>query len=197
MPLVFLSHSSRDSHLAQRVAIDLKMSGIDVWFDEWEIKVGHSISQKIQQGLESADFVVVILTRSSIASGWVEKEWQSRIGEEASSRNVVILPVLAEDCQIPLLLHDKHYADLRNNYEAGIRKLIDAVRSHFYAEKSVGAGARIESGRIYNTRTVPHNPELIEMVTAITSGYFGSFIVLIVSLPSGVLSTALLQATSQ
>lgn len=172
MPQVFLSHSSQDMPLARRVGIDLLMSGVDVWLDEWEIKVGHSISQKIQHGLESADFVVVILTRSSVDSGWVEKEWQSRIGEEASNRNVVILPALAEECKIPLLLRDKHYADLGKNYEGEIRKLIDSIRTHFYTDKSVGAGARIESGRIYYNRVVPPMPDLLEMVSAITGGYF-------------------------
>jgi hypothetical protein len=86
--------------LARRVAMDLTMSGIDVWLDEWEIKVGHSISQKIQHGLGSADFVVDILTKASVASGWVEKEWQSRIGEEASSQKVVILPDLFPDSEL-------------------------------------------------------------------------------------------------
>lgn len=50
----FLSHSSKDKTLAHRLATDIKISGIDVWFDEWEIEIGQSISQKVQLGLKEA-----------------------------------------------------------------------------------------------------------------------------------------------
>jgi hypothetical protein len=152
------------------VATDLMMSGIAVWLDEWEIVVGHSISQKIQRGLQAADFVVVILTRNSVASGWVEKEWQSKIGEEASKCRAIILPVLADDCVIAILLQDKNYADLRNSYEKGIKRLIDAIRVHSSNQCAVGAGARIESGRICFSTT--STPILSEMITGITGGLF-------------------------
>ena len=77
MSSVFLSYSSNDKPLAERLALDLSNRGIKVWLDEWEIVVGDSISQKIQEGLRQCQFVAIILTRNSIASGWVEKEWGS------------------------------------------------------------------------------------------------------------------------
>lgn len=58
MPAVFLSHSSRDKKTAKRLATDIMMSNISVWLDEWEIHVGHSITQKISRGLDDVDFVV-------------------------------------------------------------------------------------------------------------------------------------------
>jgi hypothetical protein len=76
---VFLSHSSADKMLARRLAADLRDAGVKVWFDEWEIETGDSISQRIQDGLRESDFVAVLLTRQSVEHGWVEKEWQSRI----------------------------------------------------------------------------------------------------------------------
>jgi len=112
MITVFLSHSSRDKDLARRIAKDLKSHSIKVWFDEWEIHVGHSISQMIERGLEKADFVAVLLTRHSVNSGWVDKEWQAKIGEEAAKRKVIILPLRGENCRIPALLRDKRYGIL-------------------------------------------------------------------------------------
>ena len=82
MTLVFLSHSSKDKPLARKIAEKIKDVGIKVWLDEWEILVGDSITQKIQTGLESANYVAVLLTKHSVKSGWVEKEWQSKIGGE-------------------------------------------------------------------------------------------------------------------
>ena len=65
MVKVFLSHSSKDKSIARKIAEDLRDKGIGVWFDEWNIFVGHSITQKISQGLEESDFVAVLLTKNS------------------------------------------------------------------------------------------------------------------------------------
>jgi hypothetical protein len=149
MGSVFLSHSSEDKPLARRIARDLQAAGHYVWLDEWEIHVGHSITQKIQQGLEKTDFVVVLLTRRSVESGWVEKEWQSRIGREIKQRSVEVLPVLANDCEIPLLLRDKKYADIRD-YRLGFDELLRALAHHereSEARRSRGSRSRTPGSR--------------------------------------------------
>lgn len=172
MPMVFLSHSSSDKSLAKRIAVDLQMSGIQVWFDEWNIQVGHSISQRIEKGLDDADFVVVVLTTRSVSSGWVQKEWRSKIGDEAASQNIHILPVLAEDCELPRLLQDKKYADLRSDYNRGLGELISAIRVHATKDRPVMAGARIESGRIVYERSNPDVPILRGLINTIEAGCF-------------------------
>ena len=130
MPSVFLSHSSLDNPLARRIACDLQGANIDVWLDEWEILVGDSITQQVQKGLDESEYVGVLLSRDSVISGWVEKEWQSQIGLEASSRAVVILPLAANDCKMPTLLRDKRYADFTTEYNTGLEQLIEAISGH-------------------------------------------------------------------
>lgn len=130
MASIFLSHSSKDKLLAKRIANDLREAGIQVWLDEWEILIGDSITQQIQQGLEQAEFVVVLLTRHSVESGWVEKEWQSKIGQEAASRQVAVLPLKADDCAIPPLLRDKKYADFQQDYTLAINDLLTSIQGH-------------------------------------------------------------------
>lgn len=132
---VYLSYASLDRALARRIAQDLRTTGVDVWLDEWEIRVGDSIAGRIQEGLERAAFVVVLLTRHSIASGWVEKEWRSKLDLEARERRVAILPVRGDEAPIPLLLRDRKCADLSRDYRSGVAELIRAIRL------SPGAGA--------------------------------------------------------
>jgi hypothetical protein len=108
----------------------LRDAGIEVWFDAWNILAGHSITKEIQKGLHSSDFVVLLLTEHAVASGWVEKEWQSQVGLEAESRGVRIIPARLDDCTIPLLLRDKHYADFRADYDAGLKALLRAIEGH-------------------------------------------------------------------
>ena len=50
------------------------------------------------------------------------------IGREATSGAVHIIPVLAERCEIPELLADKRTADFTEDYDAGLRELLAAVR---------------------------------------------------------------------
>lgn len=124
---IFISHSSQDAVSSLRLAEDLKKAGLKVWLDEWDIAVGERITDKIQRGLTSADYLAVWLTRASVESGWVEREWQAKYHAEISSNSIMILPLLAEDCTIPILLSDKKYADFRSSYTTGLADLLRSV----------------------------------------------------------------------
>lgn len=124
MKTLFLSHSSRDKAVVEKLASELRRRNISVWLDEWEIDVGDSITEKVQQGLKEARFVGVWLTAHSITSGWVTKEWQTKIYHEISSKQVSVLPLLAEECEIPVFLSDKKYADFRVSFRDGFASLM-------------------------------------------------------------------------
>ncbi len=130
MSSLFLSHSSIDKPLARRIATDLRAADIRVWLDEWDILVGDSISQHVQKGLDDSEYVAVLLSPHSVKSGWVEKEWQSQIGQEAASGSVVVLPLLAAQCEIPALLRDKRYANFSSDYSNGFDELITSITGH-------------------------------------------------------------------
>jgi formylglycine-generating enzyme required for sulfatase activity len=121
---IFLSHASGDIGSVRRLAEDLKRVGIEVWLDEWEIGVGDPISQKVQEGLRNTDYLAVWLTREAVNSGWVEREWQSKFGAEIARKSAIILPLLAEDCDVPPLLADKRFADFRRDYQDGLVDLL-------------------------------------------------------------------------
>ncbi len=46
LPAVFLAHSFEDHQKVGKIAYDLRKRGIEVWFDEWELKVGDSLHDK-------------------------------------------------------------------------------------------------------------------------------------------------------
>jgi len=43
---VFLSYSSKDKVVVRPIAERLRADGLRVWFDDWELKPGHSIPAK-------------------------------------------------------------------------------------------------------------------------------------------------------
>src|ERR1041384_7840450 len=126
---VFLSHSTKDKPSVRRLGGDLRGAGVDVGFDEWEIQIGGSISRKIEEGIESSDYIAVWLTQYAVISRWVEHEWRTKFRAEIDSGQVLVLPLLAETCAIPTFLQDKRYADFRSNYDTGLKELLARLGS--------------------------------------------------------------------
>jgi CheY-like chemotaxis protein len=119
---VFISHSAKDKSLAGRLALDLRATGLEVWYDSDEIHVGDTILEKIEQGTKS-DLMIIILSPDSVASWMVKQELLMFLNEERRRGSSLILPILYKDCQIPPLLEGRHYADFRESYEAGFAEL--------------------------------------------------------------------------
>ena len=123
-PSVFVSHSSKDKPFVRKLVDELQKHDLQVWFDEREMGVGDSISSGISAGLENADYLLVVLSPSSIESNWVKNELNAALMEEASNKGIVILPAVIEDCEIPMLLRDRIYADFRKQFEDGLNGLL-------------------------------------------------------------------------
>jgi hypothetical protein len=127
MVKLFLSHTSADKPFAKQLATSLMDSGYVVWLDEWEIKVGDSITQKIEKGIEGSDYLLLVLSNKSIQSKWVDREWRAKFGVEVESGRQLVLPCLTEKCDIPALLRDKKYADFIESFDIGFRQLMDKI----------------------------------------------------------------------
>ena len=94
MARVFISHSHKDKLTAKRVAAYLKESSAEVWIDDESILVGDSIPDRIGEGIQSSDFVLVLLSSQSVKSGWVKREVETKLGEEISTGKVKVLAIL-------------------------------------------------------------------------------------------------------
>ncbi len=76
MTRVFISYSRADEVFARRLATDLDRLGADVWIDVDDIPPGVNWSTAIQQGLDTCDALVLIISPDALASKNVEDEWQ-------------------------------------------------------------------------------------------------------------------------
>ncbi len=127
----FLSYNSKDANLARRLALDLESAHISVWLDQWQLKVGEAFEQEIVRSLENAEFVIVLLTRASVASDWVNREWRHKILGEAQFKRVGVIPVRGERCIIPDLLAQRSHADISGgSYPFGLRRLLEMLRHY-------------------------------------------------------------------
>jgi hypothetical protein len=136
-PLVFCSYSHANKEIVKAVASGLRDAGIDVWIDEQDITLGAGIADTISRGLDSADFLAFFISRHSMTSEWAIKELNIVISRRLSKRpSAVILPILLEDVEVPALLRDVKYLDLRDgNVSRAVSDLIKAINQHAKREK--------------------------------------------------------------
>ena len=90
---VFISHASEDKNsLVRPLAEKLTELGFDVWYDESSLKVGDSLRQKIDQGLASSRYGIVVLSESFFAKNWPQYELNGLVAREMYGGKV-ILPI--------------------------------------------------------------------------------------------------------
>lgn len=124
---IFVSYSHADKAFVENLAVQLVKHEAHVWIDTWELNVGDSILNRVQQAIQDSSALLIILSKASVASEWCKKELNAGLMRELDEKRVVVLPVLVEDCDIPMFLREKMYADFRKDFDAGLKALVEAV----------------------------------------------------------------------
>ena len=124
---VFISYSHVDKEKVEKIAAHLIKQRASVWIDSWELNVGDSILNNVQEAIEKSGALLIMLSKSSVKSEWCKKELTAGLMRELDENKVVVLPVLIEDCEIPLFLRDKMYADFRSNFDFGLQAVLDGI----------------------------------------------------------------------
>jgi TM2 domain-containing membrane protein YozV len=102
---LFLSYAREDRRCAEMLADALSRRGWTVWWDR-RIQVGRSFSEVIERELDEARCVLVLWSRASVQSEWVQNE-----AAEAARKNRLV-PVRIEDVRPPLEFRRLQTADL-------------------------------------------------------------------------------------
>ena len=124
---VFISHRSADSREAERLATDLKARGYTVWLDLWEIGIGDSITQKMNEGLKGSVFLVLCLSAQDVLSPWMSREWLSGLARQLNGENVKLLPVRLTGGSPPAILADIKFADAVKDYASALAELVAVI----------------------------------------------------------------------
>lgn len=126
MPL-FISYSHKDLEFVDKLAYQLVAQNINVWIDRWELSIGDSLVDKVQDAVDGSSALLVILSKASTSSEWCKRELSSGLLRELEEKRVVVMPVLLEDCDIPIFARGKLYADFRTNFDDGLRTVVEGV----------------------------------------------------------------------
>ena len=124
---VFISYSHADAEFVDRLAAELIRARKPVWVDRYELRAGDSLIGRIQDEITRAGAMLVVLSQASVNSEWCKKELSAGLVRELEEKRVVVIPVLIEDCTIPMFLRDKRYADFRTDFDNGLAEILEAL----------------------------------------------------------------------
>ncbi len=134
---IFISHTSKDHDFVWELTKKLKkdLSNIvNIFIDDWEIKVGDSMVGKIDEAAQNADFFIIVLSKYSLKQEWIQREIDiafTRLIQKKSK----ILPVwldISEEQVPPILLSIKAAVFRIRNIidEEEYKKLIEPILDH-------------------------------------------------------------------
>jgi TIR domain len=72
---IFICHAGEDKDtFARPLAVALRDAGLDVWFDEFELRPGQGLRRSLDAGLAGSRYGIVILSRAFFGKRWPEYE---------------------------------------------------------------------------------------------------------------------------
>jgi uncharacterized protein YjbI with pentapeptide repeats len=96
----FISYSSRDRDVCQRLHNDLQGKGVRCWFAPEDLRIGDKFRHQIDESIRVHDKVLLVLSEHSIVSDWVENEVEAAFEKEHHTGRPVLFPIRLDDAVI-------------------------------------------------------------------------------------------------
>jgi len=108
---VFISHASEDKdEVVRPLAQALRNRGLEVWYDEFTLRIGDSLRRKIDSGIARSRFGIVVLSPPFFAKGWPQYELDGLVSMSVSGKQV-LLPLWHGVSKDAVVAHSPSLAD--------------------------------------------------------------------------------------
>lgn len=108
---VFISHASEDKDSVVRDLVNaLTAQGLRVWYDDFTLRIGDSLRQKIDRGLAASRVGLVVLSPSFISKGWPNYELDGIVARSVSGEQT-LLPIWHEITKQEVIDYSPSLAD--------------------------------------------------------------------------------------
>ncbi|EGU60140.1 type 11 methyltransferase [Vibrio nigripulchritudo ATCC 27043] len=124
---VFLSHSSNDKPWVEDLKKAMECYDIKSWLDKDEIAPGELFAQSLEFGMASAKCAVIVVSKKSMDSKWVESEYFRALSiiNNRENNNFKLIPIILSQAEIPPFLSDRNYIDFgAGNFSHNVWKLV-------------------------------------------------------------------------
>jgi len=96
-PSCFISYSVKDDKFIQRFRNELANNGIRNWFAPRDLPFGGSTRDVIESQIRSHERLIVVLSKSSLQSQWVQFEVETALEIERKKKREIIIPVCIDE----------------------------------------------------------------------------------------------------
>jgi hypothetical protein len=103
---IFVSHSSKDKSIIEGICDQLEKRGISLWISSKDVKPGLEWDKSIENALDKAEYVLLMVSKASIDSSYVRTEIEYALNE-----GKVVIPILLEQVKLPLRWHTLQFVD--------------------------------------------------------------------------------------
>jgi uncharacterized protein YjbI with pentapeptide repeats len=136
----FISYSSRDRSLARRLYADIQAHGVRCWLAEKDLPIGAKTRTALDEAIRQHEKVLLLLSKNSVSSPWVEKEVETAFERERLGGDLVLLPIMLDDSAMRVdtgwaadLRRSRNIGDFRgwrvlSRYQSAVERLIDALK---------------------------------------------------------------------
>ena len=88
---LFIAHASEDKDdLVRPLAEKLIRAGVDVWYDEFSMSPGDSVSESIDKGLIECNYGLVVISPAFLKKKWTDYELKSLLAKEVHKGKTII-----------------------------------------------------------------------------------------------------------
>jgi len=131
---VFICHASEDKDdFVRPLAEALRARHLEVWYDEFSLRVGDSLREAIDRGLANSRFGVVVLSPAFFRKRWTRRELNGLVAREMHEGRELLLPVWHGVDHAQIVGHSPPLADVRavsssSSLESVVTELLRRVR---------------------------------------------------------------------
>ena len=135
---VFLSYASQDAEAAQRICMALRAAGIEVWFDQSELRGGDAWDRQIRERIHDCRLFIALISAHTEArdEGYFRHEWKLAVERthHMADKKPFLVPVVIDatrerGASVPDKLHEVQWTRLPGGetppaFVARIQKLL-------------------------------------------------------------------------
>jgi hypothetical protein len=102
---VFLSYSSADKKLAERLREELGRRGVSTWGAEVDLSSGTEWKKEMEEAIHSADAILVLVRPNGEADEAQRFTWQEALTAVWQDSEKRIVPILLGDAKVPTFIY--------------------------------------------------------------------------------------------
>jgi hypothetical protein len=152
---VFLSYASQDVEAAQKICDALRAAGIEVWFDQSELRGGDAWDQSIREQIKTCALFLPVISRATHdrVEGYFRLEWKLGVDRShlISADQAFLLPVVIDetrddDERVPERFREVQWTRLPDGAASAV--FVERVRRLLSGEPAQPTGTPAAASRV-------------------------------------------------